>query len=132
MYENKKEVVAIRTTVQAGQKKEIIERIKADGTIEGISIKFYYGQQLALKVYPYVRHRANRLEELLTYPDGTEKAICGDDDTFKFDVVTPVKNDDELYIVLLNTSTEFDYNIAIDITIDYYAGQSRVIGGVIA
>lgn len=128
---DKKEVVAIRTKVLPLETKNIIERIKADGTIEGVRIKFYYGQQLALKVYPYVKHKGNKLEPLLTYPEGTEPAISGDDDTFQFDIVTPVQNDDEIYFIVKNTSSEFEYNIAIDITVDYYGGKSRIIGGVL-
>lgn len=128
---DKKEVVAIRTKILPNETKTITERIKADGTVENINVRFYYGQQLALKVYPYVRHMGNKLEGLLTYPEGAENSISGDDDIFKFDIVCPVKNDDELYIIIENTSSEFEYNVAIDIVVDYYAGQSRIVGGVI-
>lgn len=127
--ENKKEVISFRKKILAGEKGILSERIKADGTVETIRVRFYIGQELYLKVMPYIRHRGNKVEYPITVVGG-DYWLTGDDDNFVFDVVIPVNNDDEFVVEFENTSS-YDYNLAVDVTIDYYAGQNRIVGGVI-
>lgn len=129
---NKKEVITFRKKIDALEKVKLIERIKADGIIESIKIRFYMGQELQLKVLPYVAHRGNKVEYMTTNPVGNgDYSIAGDDDYFIFDVAVPVRYDDDLIVSVENISSEFAYNLSCDITIDYLFGTNRVITGAV-
>lgn len=127
---NKKEVIAFRHTIPPGGKGVLSERIKADGTIEGIKVKFYIGQELYLKVMPYIRHIGNKVEYPITVVGNGGKWLTGDDDNFSFEVVIPVKNDDEFVVEFENTS-DYEYNLVVDVIVDYYGGQNRIVGGMV-
>lgn len=129
---NKKEVITFRKPIQPNEKIEFIERIKADGVIESIKIRFYMGQELQLKVLPYIKHRGNKIEYMTTNPiNNGDYSLAGDDDYFMFDVAVPVRYDDELLVKVENLSNEYIYNLSCDITIDYLGGTDRIIGGVV-
>lgn len=127
---SKKEVIVSRKTVLSGTNDTIEERVKGEGTIEEVRIRFYSGEQLSLKINPYVEHKGEKNENLLTYPKGTDNFITGDDDPFVFPVCVPVSNDDIIKIFYENTGTA-ESRLAVDIVVDYYAGRDRVVGGVI-
>lgn len=127
---NKKEVIIFRKLIAPGEKLTFEERIKENGTIESVKLRFYSGQEMNLKVYPFVRHTGNRIENFTTSPTN-EPYIMGDDDAFVFDVVIPVWNDDTLTVMVENASLTYSYNMVCDITVDYYSGTDRVVGGVV-
>lgn len=130
---NKKEVMVFRKLVPPNSKGKITERIKDNGTIEKLMIKFYIGQELHLRVWPYIRHNGNKIESLVTIAGDDvrdDMFLTGDDDTFIFDVVAPVYYDDELVVEFENIS-DYEYNLVVDITVDYYLGTDRIVGGVI-
>ena len=127
---NKKEVIIFRKKVSANSKGKITERVKDNGTIEKLMIKFYIGQELHLKVWPYIKHTGNKVESMVTIAGDKDNYITGDDDNFIFDVVIPVFYDDEIVVEFENIS-DYEYNLVCDVTIDYYNGNDRVVGGVI-
>lgn len=129
---SKKEVVAIRKTVAAGQTLHITERIKAPGTVEEMRVRFYAGQERELKITPIILHKGEQAEQLLTYPEGTDNFLSGDDDTLIFPCIVAVGNDDFLKITAQNVNLTYDYTLNIDIVIDYFAGKNRVAGGVVS
>ena len=127
---NKKEIVAFRKTIPAGEREKIEERIKGDGTVENLNIKFYIGQELYLKVMPYIRHIGNKIQYMVTVAGEDNNWLTGDDDDFNFNICIPVSNDDILVVEYDNTSS-YDYNLVVNIAIDYYGGKNRVIDGVV-
>lgn len=128
---NKKEVIYFDKVIPAGQTLEFTSKVKDDGTIEKLTVKFYIGQEKGLRVIPTVIHNNNQPEALITYPTGTEQYLSGDDDYFDFPIVVPVALNDVIKLKAINTDSTYDYHLTAAITIDYYAGQNRVIAGVV-
>jgi hypothetical protein len=124
----KKEIITFREIIPPNtlQDLQFSERIKADGTIETIKVRFYKGQQKSLQVYPFVRHKGNKDESLITY-SGSTNHLSGDDDYFIYDVVVPVENDDQMIIFVKNVDPTYSYTMVVDVAIDYYGGKDRVI-----
>lgn len=127
---DKREVVLIRKTVPAGQSVEIRERIKSDGTLEAMKIRFYAGEGLTLQVRPVVEKRGGQAVDVVTYPAGTDNFIIGDDDYLEYTPVIAVSNDEELVVYATNTGG-VDSKLVIDFEVDYYAGKKRIVGGVL-
>lgn len=125
---DKKEVIAIRKTVPAGATVIVSERVKGPGTVEELRVRFYPGQSRSLRVNPYVLHKGDQAEPMLTYPEGTENFLSGDDDTLIFPSVVTVENDDNIRVIAQNMSSGFDYTLVIDVVIDYHSGQNRAGG----
>lgn len=129
---NSKEIIAFRKRVPANTSGKLTERIKANGTIDKITVRFYIGQELHLKVMPYIRHIGNKIHYPITLGGGGgDYWLIGDDDTFNFDVSIPVYNDDEVVVEFENES-DYEYNLVCDFVIDYLGGTDRVVGGVIS
>ncbi|WP_353853165.1 hypothetical protein [Dehalobacter restrictus] len=125
------ETVSFRVNLAAGEEVTLTERIKSDGTIESMRARFYAGQENCLQIRPCVLQKGRKsLIDLLTYPEGTVNYISGEDDTFEYPVVLSVQNDDEIKLYCKNVG-DYEYTIVIDIVIDYFAGENRVIGGVL-
>lgn len=115
----KSEVVSFRTKLAAGQSITLKERVKADGQLTEIRVRFYPGNQLALKVKPYVKHKGNKDEDVFTYAAGTDSLLAGDDDYFVFPVTVDVENDDEVVVFAQNTETTFTYSVVVDMVLQY-------------
>ena len=128
---NKKEVVSFKATIAAGETKTFVERVKAAGTVEGLRTRFYTGQEQALQVRPYVKHKGSKIEHLVTYVEGGHEYLSGEDDTDIIPCVINVDYDDELVVKVTNTSGAYDYTLNLLVTVDYYGGGDRVIGGVL-
>jgi hypothetical protein len=118
----KAEVLAIRKQIAAGATGTLSERIKDDGRISEVRARFYAGQERALRVKPYILHKAQRTEDMFTYVEGSEEFLSGDDDTFTFPVSVGVQYDDELKVWYQNTSS-FEYTLVLDIVIIYTEGE---------
>jgi hypothetical protein len=125
---NKKEVIVFRHDLAPGAKVTLSERVKGKGTIESVRVRFYKGQQLALEVNPYAKHTRNRKEDLLTYAsNGGKKVLAGDDDQNEYPSVVTVDIDDEVCVDAYNSDATYTYTVAVDVVIDYYAGNNRVV-----
>lgn len=128
----KSEVIVFRKDVADGESGFIPARVKGNGTIQEIRVRFYPGQELSLKVSPFLERKGQVPEPLISYPAGGNKFLSGDDDYFIFPVVSPVNNDDFIKIWYSNENGGgFVYTVVCDIVVDYFAGEKRVIGGVI-
>lgn len=128
---NKKEVIFFNKKIPKNTSVDFQEIIKDDGTIEKINVRFYVGQEKGLHIIPSVLHFRSSSEQLITYPENTDSFLSGDDDSFDFPVIVPVAINDVLKIRAINTDLVFDYTMTVAVTVDYYAGQNRVITGVI-
>jgi hypothetical protein len=124
---NKKEVISFRKVIPANTTDVLAERIKTDGTIEQLSVKFYQGQQKALRVIPFVEHKGHMIEQMLTYPSTTDNYLAGDNDYFKYDIVIPVEYDDFVKVQAVNTDLTNEMTLVVDVTIDYFGGKQRVV-----
>lgn len=114
----KKEVIAIRQTVTAGEEGRITERLKDFGTVEEIRIRFYAGPERSLKILPYVLHKSTKQENFFTTPAGSEPFISGDDDSFVFPLSLSFEYDDELVIYYHNQGG-YDYSLVVDVIVQY-------------
>lgn len=124
------EVKSFRKNLDAGADIILKSRILADGTIEGVRAKFYPGQENTLQVRPCLWQTGrNVLVDLISYPDSTNQYISGEDDYFDYQITQECLKDDEIWLLVKNTG-DFSYDLAVDVTVDYYAGNDRVIGGV--
>lgn len=121
------EPIVFVASIPPGQIRKFQERIKADGTIQSVKVRFFKGQQLALHVRPYVLHTGNLVEDIITYPEGTNQYLSGDDDYPLYDVVCPVRNDDELVVWVHNTDPDDTYTLNVTVTVDYHGGQNRAV-----
>lgn len=122
-YESKKEIVSFRKLIPPNTTDVIGERIKADGTIESVKVRIYQGVQKALQINPFVEHKGNKLEDMITYPSTTDPYISGDDDYLEFDVTIPVEYDDFLKVWVKNTDATNSYTLVLDVEVDYIGGR---------
>jgi hypothetical protein len=125
----KKEVIAIRKKVLAGESNVITERVKYDGVIEGINVRFYAGQENELIVMPYIFHKGRKMETFFTYPEGTDPFLSGEDDHLEYPLSLDVEYDDEIHVRYENKATMYDYTLVVDIIITYYSEPSARTGG---
>lgn len=115
----KAEVISFRKTILANTEQTLKERMKADGRIVGCSIRFYSGVEEDLQVRPYIKHHANRDEDLFTFAENTRLYITGDDDYFRYPVDIQFQLDDEMVVYCKNVNTIYDYTLAVDIEVAY-------------
>jgi hypothetical protein len=128
----KREVIAIRRNMLPGEVTEIVERVKYDGNIERINVRFYAGQENELTVLPYVRHKGNKTETFFTFPEGTEPVLSGEDDRLEFPLSIEVEYDDEIVVRAENKSAgvnAYEYTLVVDIIVTYYSEPSATTGG---
>lgn len=118
----KTEVISFRTKVLNMTTKQILERVKADGEVRELRIRFYFGQEHGLQVQAYVLHTGNRREEFVTFAGDTNNYFSGDDDYFIFPCNTIIGLDDEL-VVYVNNTSGFDYDLSVDIVVHYHEAE---------
>lgn len=116
----KKEIIAIRKDIEPGQKLEFKERLKDNGALVSVTVRFYPGVENDLKVEPFILHKGNRREDILTYVENSNAYISGDDDIFNFPVYVEFKYDDEFVIEAENIGA-FPYTLVVDALIEYVA-----------
>jgi len=131
MNVNKVETISFMKTILASSTDIISERIKSDGTVEKIRVNFYSGPQGDLHVKPMLLRKGNKREELITYPIGTNQYLSGDNEVIEMNVNVSVENDDQIRLEVENVDATNDYTLNVQIEIDYYGGQKRVVGGVL-
>lgn len=115
----KKEIISFRSNISALDDTSFKERIKDNGVIEELRIRFNPGCQNTLLVNPYVSHKIKKREDLITFAEGTQTFISGDNDYFVFPVYIPVEYDDDLIVECQSIDTLYDHMLAIDIVISY-------------
>lgn len=129
-HEGIKEIISFRKDIAPNTKDVLAERIKDNCTIEEIRVRFYTGQQGALKVYPFVEHKGHKMESFFTFPSTTNNYLNGDDDYFVFPVSIPCDYDDYVKVQVENTDGTYAYTCVVDMVIDYAGGKQRV-GGIV-
>lgn len=127
MNTNRIEPISFVAVIPPLQTRKFAERVKADGTVEKLKVRFFAGQEKSLQVRPYILHKGRKIEDLVTYPEGTNEYLCGDDDYLEFDLSIPVENDDEIVIAVSNMDIDDPYTLNVSVMIDYYGGKMRVV-----
>jgi hypothetical protein len=125
-----REVVSFRKLIDPAKKQKFNERIKGEGTIEQLRVRFYPGQGKSLRIYAYIKRKGRVLEEMITFTDGTDRFLSGDDDSLVFPIAVPVENDEEIEIHAENIDATNPYSLVVDVIVDYMGGRNRV-GGMI-
>jgi hypothetical protein len=120
----KKEVIAVRKSVQPLEIGTVKERVKYDGFIEAINVRFYAGQESELKVMPLVMHKGGKTETFFTYPEGTDPTLSGEDDNFQYPLSIDIEYDDEIHIRYENRSSTYEYTLVVDVIVSYYSEPS--------
>lgn len=122
----KKEVMAFRKVISGGRNLTLSERLKANGTVEEIRVRFYPGQQRSLQISPYVMHKSERREDLFTYPFNTETYLTGDNDYLVFPVTLDFEYDDEFHINVFNADYVNAYTLSVDVVVSYHGYETGV------
>lgn len=125
-----KEVMTFRKVIPFQTKDVLAQRVKGSGTIEGFRVRFYPGQVHALQVIVFVEHKGQKIEYLTSSVSTGKPYLSGDDDYFEFPVIVPVENDDYIKVSVFNDGADVDHNLVVDVFVDYYGGNKRVVGGV--
>lgn len=115
----KKEIVSFRKDIIPNSEGHLYERIKDNGQVQEVRIRFYAGQTQELQVRPFVLHKGNKPEDMVTYPEGTQPYFSGEDDYFVFPVNVNIEYDDQLAIWYKNVNLEFNYTLVVDVMILY-------------
>ena len=119
----KTEVISFRKEVQPGESQTIQERLKADGRVTQVNMRFYPGQERQLHVKPYILHKANRQEDIVTYATGTEMFFSGDNDTFQIPVSADFEYDDEFDVFVQNADSTYQYTVVVDVIVTYFEDE---------
>jgi hypothetical protein len=101
----------------------IRERLKDNGQVQEVRVRFYPGVERTLQVSPYVLHKNNRREDFFTYPEGTEPYITGDNDYLIFPCSLDFQYDDEICIEYNHAGGSFPYTLAVDVVVTYHEAE---------
>ncbi|MBK5251102.1 MAG: hypothetical protein JJE29_00430 [Peptostreptococcaceae bacterium] len=122
---NTKEVIHFSKTIAAGATDTLNARIKNNGTLEEIRVRFYEGANKELAIRPVIDTRGN-LQEIFSYATSGDSSIKGNDDYFVLPVNMPVKLDDVAKVMVVSSSL-IDLDFVVDFVIDYKAGLERAV-----
>jgi len=123
---NKQEAIQFKQSIAPLETITLREPIKADGTIEEITVRFYTGQEGDLRARPYILKRTGALVDLVTYV-GELNYLSGENDTLVFDVSMAVQKDDKVCVEFQNVDANFPYTGFLTAKVDYYGGTKRVV-----
>lgn len=123
----KAEVISFRKDINPNSSETLRERVKADGSLIEIRVRFYPGQERSLQIRPFVQLFNNLQEDVFTYGDGTtENYLSGDDDYFIYPVQVDLKMDDVVCILATNTDSTYAYTCVVDCVIQYFGTEGIV------
>jgi hypothetical protein len=118
----KAEVISFRYDVDPVEEFTLKERLKADGVVTQVNIRFYTGVENSLEVKPFVLHKGRRAEDIFTYAEFTKPSISGDDDFFQFPVTLDFQYDDEFCVYFKNSDPVNTYTLCVDVFVNYEPG----------
>lgn len=113
-------------------------RVPRHGTIERLYVRLYAGNELALRVVPYVMNERLQRRDLVDYAEGGGKTwIDGDDEQLPYNLREPVTENDTVYVQVENVldplvytdTATYTYNFLVIVEIDYAGGVLPFQGG---
>jgi len=115
------DIISFRKTIPANSADWIADRIKGKGVIKKIQVRFYLQAQ-ELQITPYIERKGAQLQPLIRFPSTTNQYLSGDDDILTYEVFIPVENDEYIKIFAKNINAVDDYDLAVDVIIQYEGG----------
>lgn len=117
------------TTIGPGEIDHISHEVEEPATIEDMTIRFYQGPELAVRVRPR-RIRTNSPKDLVTYRG--KQFIDGDGDKWEYDVSEPVEQGDEIEVEIENVAdpdpeVDLTYDVTVEMHLDREGGASRFL-----
>lgn len=119
------EVVTFRKTIPPNTTDVLAERVKENGYVEQVYLRFYRGQEMSLEVTPFVEHKGRQIDHFFTYPSTAKEYLTGDDDEFSYPVTLPIEYDDFLKVKVRNKDLEYEYDLVVDMIIRYEGDRSK-------
>jgi hypothetical protein len=97
----------------------LYERVKDYGEVSEVRIRIYAGPEGEFKIRPFIKHKRGVVQEMVTYPDGSDRYVYGDNDYFIIPVGKEVAIDDEIALEVVNGTT-YTYTLSVDVVMNYY------------
>ena len=120
-----------KLNIPAGESGYLWLELENDGTVERIEVNFVSGEQYTLQVRPLLERPVSQFyADLIKYPEGTEKNIIGDAKLEVHRISVPFKEGSRVGVWYNNAGVSPSI-LDVIITIDYRAGESSIIGGVV-
>jgi hypothetical protein len=114
----KMESLSFRKDVGPGEVATFKERLKGKGYVKEMTVRFYPGSEGSLQVNPYVLHKNEVRENVITYVEGTNQYLAGDDDRFIIPCYCEFTIDDN-FVVYANNTGAYVYTLSVDVVIQY-------------
>jgi hypothetical protein len=125
----RKESVRFAKAVSAGTTEELTYRVEKDATVEHLMVRIYRGAELDLHVKPFIKtgdDDSRRRIDLVQF--NGKDFVDGDGDKWEFPVSEPVKEGDLIGVEAENKDGTYDYDFAMNVTIDRAGGTDRFGG----
>lgn len=102
--------------------------VPAVGTVEDIFIYFPQGQEGKLQLWPVIIQSGSEVPtDIILAAPGTNKYLSGDDYEINRKVTRPLTPGDEIRVYYKNAETVYNMDMFVDVSIDYYADNRRVV-----
>ena len=121
-----------RKTIAAGDSGYLDARLSAHGFVKSVKIRFAAGENGTLHVRPTVIIPQDIPIDLLSYADGGDKYVSGDDETTASTVKFEIENDAILRVWYENTGVGSSF-LNVDIEVEYFSiiEPANIIGNTI-
>lgn len=108
-----------RKTIAPGDSGYIDAELTDHGFIKNVKIRFAAGENGTLHVRPTIVLPGDIPVDLLSYADGGDKYVSGDDETVSSDLKFEIENKTKIRVWYDNTGTGTSF-LNVDVTTEYY------------
>lgn len=124
----KVENLSFRKSIPALDSSYVEKEVKDYGTAEKLCVYFAQGQNFDLKVNPVIIQSGSEVPTpLIDYAPETDNFISGDDIYFERKITRPVTPGDKIRIYYESLDDTNAMNLSVDVEVDYYGGNVRVL-----
>lgn len=120
--------VSFGVTVAASSTEVLEWEVPRDATVESVTVRMYPGPENDLEVVPFKRDQDTREDRIPLLTLVGKQYVDGDDDVYEFRVSEAVAEEEILGVEAVNTNADSDYNIRVNMTVDYAGGTNRLLG----
>jgi hypothetical protein len=117
-----KNPILIFESIAASEKKTIKRQINKKAILKQIVMKFFTGQENALRIKPYIRKNSGALQNLTAYV-GNE-FFAGEDLNLTFDVYYELEQYDEFCVYVDNINATYAYDVYVLGLVEYQGGDA--------
>jgi len=129
-----RESVLFALQVPASGKGSLRYAVTAPGTLELLTVRFYIGCNLQLRLRPVLERRGEGVgsgSNLVKFVNGGLEYVDGDDDKHSFKMAYAVREGDFIVVNYQNMDAVNAYNFRVTADIDYLGGEARTLPGVV-